>query len=362
MNDPVRILQVISGLGSGGAEVFIMNMLRNIDRKKVIFDFLLQSDENIYKDELEAYGCRIYKIPPYYKHPLKNRNHLREFLFAHPEYRTIHVHSNALIYTAPLFLAKKVGIPKRIMHSHSTFTYRKIMLPVHYINRFRINNVVTTCLACSAAAGTWMFRRDYRIVKNAIDLEKFRFQKNERNKVRQELRISESQIVIGQVGRLESAKNALFSVKILKELLQYGKNMLLLFVGTGSRKTEILHLAHELGVEKQIRFLGVRQDVNLLLNSFDLFLLPSFFEGLSISLIEAQANGLPSFCSTGIPREAIVAENVRQLSLKTGPKEWARQILHEPLVRSDSIETLRSAGYDIQNEAMNLQRLYLSGM
>lgn len=359
MKEPVRILHLISGLGSGGAEAVIMNMLRNMDRSKVIFDFLVQSDENIYDEELKAYGSRIYKIPSYYCHPIQNRRQLHAFFKSHPEYDTIHLHANALLYVAPLFTAKRAGVRNRIMHSHSTFTYRKELLPLHLLNKHRIRHVATHRFACSAAAGAWMFYDEFTLIHNAIDLETFRFRPEDRLALRQELRIPSTELVLGQVGRLESAKNHRFSLEVLREIIHSGRSATLLLVGSGSLKEEICQYAQELGVEDRIHFLGVRKDVGRCLSVFDLFLFPSLFEGLGISLIEAQANGLPCCCSTAIPEDAVLSGNVSRLPLALGPAAWAERLLSLPLARSDNIATLRAAGFDIREAAIKLQRSYL---
>ena len=358
MDDRVRVLQVITGMGSGGAEMFLMNMYRNMDHEKIVFDFLLQSDENLYKDELESYGSRIWQIPPYFRHPFQNRKALKGVL--KNNFSAIHVHANGLLYIEPILLAHRYGIPCRIMHSHSSSMYYKWALPIHRLNRLRIQGHVTECFACSEEAGRWMFGSDYTVIQNAIDLDRFSFDPEARAKYRSELQIPEGELVIGQIGRLYATKNQVFSLDLFQALLAKEGNCRLLFIGDGSDAPMLREKAQELSIENRVSFLGVRTDVSRLINSFDMLLLPSLYEGLPIVTIEAQANGLPILCSTAVPEGCVMAPNVRRLPLELGPEEWVKALLSLDLERTDNRRRLEQAGFDIRKAALKLQNFYLS--
>ena len=358
MDNRIRVLHVITGMGSGGAEMFLINMYRNMDHSRIVFDFLLQSDENLYRKELESYGSRIYQIPAYFEHPLQNRTQLREVL--KQPFSAIHVHANALLYVLPLFAAKKAGVPCRIMHSHSSSMYYKWAMPWHQLNRKRIKRCATHCFACSDPAGHWMFEGPYTVIQNAIDLDAFSFQPELRSQQRHVLGIEEETLVLGQVGRLSEVKNQLFTLDCFSHIVRQRPDSLLLFVGSGYMESELRSQAQQLGIIDRIRFLGIRTDVNLLENVFDAVLCPSLYEGLGITVIEAQANGLPVFCSTAVPDQAAVSADVRRLPLEAGPAAWAEEILKNSLERRDHRRQLEDAGYDVRLEAKKLQAFYLA--
>ena len=357
MDNRVRILQVIPGMGSGGAEMFLMNMYRNMDHDKIVFDFLLQSNENIYKDELDNYGSRIYRIPPYYKHCFENHAQLKNIL--NMGYPVVHLHANALLYITPLLYAKKAGIPCRIIHSHSTSMYYKWAIPYHRWNKRRVERCATHCFACSDEAGAWMFNRGYTVIHDAIDLECFSFRPEQRTKYRRELGVHDGELLIGQIGRLYATKNPLFSLEVLHEMLSQGKDCSLFFVGEGNR-ADLHSKAKSMGIEGNVRFLGLRTDVSSLINAFDVLVVPSLYEGLSIVTIEAQANGLAAVCSDAVPEECILADNISRLPLSLGAKAWADAVLAADCKRTDNMQKLIDAGYNIRTEAKKLQDFYLN--
>ena len=357
MDNRVRVLQVIAGMGSGGAEMFLMNMYRNMDHDKIVFDFLLQSSENIYKEELESYGSKIWEIPPYYKKPFQNHSALKKVLAK--GYPIVHVHANALLYITPILYAEKAGISCRIMHSHNTSMYYKWALPYHNLNKIRIKKHATHCFACSEEAGTWMFGSDYTVISNAIDLERFAFRPDLRDKYRSELGISEGDLAIGQIGRLFSTKNQSFSLDVFHEVLMQRKNCRLLFIGIGGDEAMLREKATKLGIADRVSFLGVRTDVSSLVNAFDLLLLPSLYEGFPVVMVEAQANGLPILCSSAVTERSVLSSNVWRLPLEIGKEKWAESILSADPQRLDNRKILSEAGFDIRRQAKQLQAFYL---
>lgn len=358
MDNRVRVLHVITGMGSGGAEMFLMNMYRNMDHDKIVFDFLLQSDENLYKDELESFGSRIYQIPPYFRHPIQNYAALKRIL--KKEYSIIHIHGNALMYIEPILCAEKIGIPCRIMHSHSTSLFYKWARPYHELNKRRIAKHATHRFACSEEAGAWMFGSDFTVIRNAIDLDCFAFQNELRAKYRRELGIADDDYVIGQIGRLREVKNQSFTLDVFQQILARRDYCRLLFIGEGADEASLRSKARLLGMEGRVSFLGVRTDVSNLFNAFDIMAFPSLYEGLGIVMIEAQANGLPVICSTNVPETCVYAPNVRRLPLELGAAAWADAILTADVHRVDCHRKLAEAGFDIRTEAEKLQDFYLN--
>ncbi len=357
MDSPVRVLHVIAGMGSGGAESFLMNMCRHMDPEKVQFDFLLRSNENIYTDELNSMGCRVYYTASFPRHWLKNMVQTWRIIKQN-RYKIIHVHANALLYVFPLLIAKKLGVPCRIMHSHNSSMAYKSALPIHQFFRNRIHRIATHCFACSEQAGEWMFPGQYEIIHNAIEVDKFRFDQTAREKIRAEWNLPADAFVIGHVGRFWEQKNHAFLLSIFSKVLQQKPNAYLVLIGEGGLEQQIRDLACDLGLRDHVIFAGVRKDVNQALSAFDVFAFPSNYEGLSVVAIEAQANGLPLICSEATPTSVLFSPFSKQVLLSCGEDEWCQQILNAEGHRCDVSSEIRQAGFDIATEVKKLQAFY----
>lgn len=360
MKKVIRVLHIINGMGSGGAEMVIMNWYRHIDREKVQFDFLLRTKNNIYTNEIKELGGRIYYMPSFPKNALQNYVETNKFLRSHLEYSIIHVHGNALIYMIALEIGKKTNIPCRIMHSHNTKAASKIYAIIHYINKLRIKNLATDYLACSEAAGKWMFGSiEFSTIKNAIEINKFKFNKKIRNSYREKLNIV-NKLVIGNVARFLPSKNHKFLLEVFYEIQKKNENSVLLLIGEGETQPEIRKKVNELKINNKVIFLGRRSDVNCLMQAMDVFIFPSFFEGLGITLIEAQSSGLPCIASDVIPKESKVTNDIKYISLKSSAKYWADKALQfVQKERRDNSMEIQKTGYDIESVTLTMQKFYL---
>lgn len=359
---PVRVLHVITGMGSGGAEALIMNVYRNIDRKKVQFDFLLRSEEDLYFEEIKSLGGKVFIMPSFPRHAWKNYIETKKFLESHKEYSIIHVHGNALIYMNALLIAKNKGIPCRVMHSHNTQTRRPIYRIVHEFNKLFIENIATDYFACSNVAGKWMFKnKQYKLINNAIDVEKFLYNEEYRKNIREELHL-EGKFVIGHIGRFLYSKNHEFIIDIFKKVFDQNSDALLVLVGSGPLEQRIRNKVKELGLSNNVIFTGVRSDVYKLLQAFDLFLFPSYFEGLPVTLIEAQASGLRCIVSSEVSDEVKISELVDFIDLQQPLEYWVNEILKNSLgyERQNMYDQIKSSGYSIKEMAGDLEEFYLN--
>jgi glycosyltransferase involved in cell wall biosynthesis len=353
----IKVLHVLNNLGSGGAESFVMNVYRNIDRSKVQFDFLIRSNQNgSIVEEIEKMGGNIYTLPPFPGKLLENYRALDKFLKLHAsEYKAIHVHANSLIYVKPLQLAKKYGIPCRIIHSHNT---KSSALMWHKFNFNRIDKWVTHRFACSDMAGKFMFsNKQYEIIANGIDLKKFQFDEEDRNNIRKKYKI-ENKTVIGNVGRFTPQKNHLFIIDIFDEYHKKNPDSVLMLVGEGQDKEKVWNYVLHKGLFDDVIFTGAVSDVYRYMSAMDKFLFPSLWEGLGIVLIEAQANGLPCICSEEIPQEAICSPSTICFYLKNSAQDWANKLYELNRIGGGQIsqELLQ---YDISNVSYKLQQFYL---
>ncbi len=359
----VRVLHVITGMGNGGAEAYIMNMYRNIDRTKVQFDFLLRSRETAYEEEIKKLGGRIFYTSEYPRHFIKNKKEVEAFFESHKDYDIVHVHANALIYMTVLKIAKKHNINCRIMHSHNTDTKRPIYRIIHNFNKQFINKWATDYFACSTEAGKWMFKNDFILRKNAINIDKFQKDKEVRKKIRKDLGV-EDKFVIGHVGRFTIQKNHTFLLKIFNEYYKKNPESVLLLVGDGYLEKDIKNLVNEYGLKDSVKFLGSRSDVDTVFQAFDIMVFPSLNEGFGIAVLEAQAAGVSCIISSNIPNEVIQSSIVKKLSLDDTVDEWVKNIdiirNSEKIEQKTSINELKMAGYDIKTAAKKLQSFYLS--
>lgn len=356
-----RVLHVLGGLGSGGAESLIMNWYRNLDRTRIQFDFLVRSSDRNYAEEIERLGGRVFYTAPFPRELLKNYRQTKEIL-ERREWQAIHVHGNAAIYLLPLGLANRLNYPKIIMHSHSVSVQHPAYYPIHWLNRFRLARMCSCSLACSAAAGKWMFGdRGFSVLKNGVDLEQYRFDGGKRQEIRNRLNLT-GKFVVGHVGRFSKPKNHGRILGIFSEILRKKPESVLLLVGDGELEQSIRQTAHSMGLADSVVFSGRQQDVGAYLSAMDVFLFPSLWEGLGNVLIEAQTNGLPCVASReAVVDEVRISEDLHMLSLEQGDEQWAGLVLAvqtDLTRRAQAFSLAEQSGYDIRQVTDRLLEIY----
>ena len=372
----IRILQVFTMMDRGGSESMIMNYYRNINRQKIQFDFLVHREEKCdFDDEIESLGGKIYRLSPINPlFPGKYYEELRAFFKTHTEYAIIHSHLNTFS-CFPIKIAKEFGIPVRIVHAHIAIEKIKFsdLVPskenlidtVKKLIKFRLKNKnrkdATHYFSCGDKAGQWLFGKntEFLTMNNAIDTEKFVFDPIIRKEYRKEMGV-EDQFVIGHVGRLDTQKNHIFLIQVFARIIKKHPNAKLMLVGEGPLREKIAIEAKRLGVENDVMILGVRSDIPELLQAFDSFVFPSFYEGLPVTLIEAQAAGLKIFASDTITNEVNLTNDIEFLSIKKTSEFWADKILKNlPFKRQDNKSQIIDGGYDIISNTKKIQEFYL---
>lgn len=361
-----RVLNLITSLDRGGAETMIMNYYRHMDRTKVQFDFLVNREQiGAYEDEIRSLGGRIYRMGPMYPGQFnKYKKDFRNFLRSRPEYKIIHSHLEERSYF-PLRIAKEEGVPIRIAHAHNVYRGFNAKTIFRDYFRFRLPPYPTHKFACSTEAAIWLYghnaleHNEISIINNAIDTNIYTFSLKKRIEMRKKLNLGES-LVLGNVGRLAVQKNQQFLIDVLACIKKTNPNTKLLILGEGQLEKDLRGRAASKGVADDVIFPGSVPNVADYLQAMDVFLFPSLFEGLGISLIEAQAMGLPSFASDTITRSVNISGQVRFLPLQSGAESWATEILHHSHEERFSPKNmLTQHHYDIANEALKLQRFYL---
>lgn len=325
-----KILHVIGGLDAGGAETFIMNIYRNIDKTKYQFDFFINTQHHcFYEEEAQKLGATIYRTVMKSKKPIKYIRDLNKVL-KEENYDAVHIHTTNAYAAIPLFVIKKAKIPIRIVHSHNSRD--NISLYLQRILRCYLNHGLTKNLACSKKAGEWMFGKkqgDVQIINNAIDIKRFEYNSLKRFIIRKELMIDDEKIVFLHVGRFSKQKNHKRLVDIFAEVHKKNPNTILLLIGDGELFEIIKQYTKEINLEKSICFIGIIKNVEDYLSAADIFLFPSIYEGLPLTLVEAQANGLHCFISDSITDEVCLTPLITKISLNQTDEYWCDVIKHE---------------------------------
>ncbi|KHE69247.1 glycosyltransferase family 1 protein [Halobacillus sp. BBL2006] len=367
MGGPLRVLHVVVNMNRGGAETLIMNLYRNIDRTKVQFDFLT-CKEGVFDEEIKQLGGKIHRIP--YISEVGHKQYIKgldSFFQQHSHYKIVHSHMDKMSGFV-LRAAKRQGLPVRIAHSHSTNSEGGIASKVYkwYAGTY-INSSATHLNACSKSAAKWLFQKDSSkaiIIRNGIDSEKFSFNPLIRNQIRRSLKICDNTIVLGHVGRFSPPKNHMFLLEMFAEYAKINTNSALLLIGDGQLRHKIERKIEELNLEGRVKLLGVREDIHSLLQGIDIFIFPSLYEGLPVTLVEAQCAGLPCLISTNISNEVDINIGlIKNLPNRIEDKGvWVQCIMKQsvkPDKRLIKKDILDRKGFEIKEIARNTQQYYL---
>ena len=371
MSEPIRILNLFTIMNRGGAETMVMNYYRAIDKSKIQFDFMVHRQERgAYDDEIEALGGRIFRMCPIYPQYLfRYQQMLKEFFDNHPEYQILHSHMSELGYFA-FKEAIKHNVPVRICHAHSSpnfkiesFKEKLKVLPREILAR-GMRKLSTDFFVCSKIAGDWLFGKKnenkFIMMNNAVNASSFAYDKKTADKIKSEMKWKDK-IVVGHVGRLIIPKNHTFLIDIFQQFHIKHPQSILVLVGDGDQRENICNKIKKLNLEDSIILLGFRSDTANLYKAFDIFVFPSLYEGLPVSLVEAQSAGLSCIVSNTISTQAQILSNYSILSLKDSPEIWVNEIekhLHDK--RENTIVNIKKAKFDIYSNAEWLTNFYLN--
>lgn len=356
----MKILHTVPALDGGGAERILFDYTIRMLKDNQI-DFVVHTEtEGILEKELKKKGCKIYHIPPLRKNMKFFFMQLNKII-SEGNYDVIHA-AGGYRSIIELSIAKYHGIKVRIAHSHMAYIketwFENI---IRKIVTFFVKKIATDLFACGKEAAIWMWgeklynKGQIYVMNNAINISQFKFSCEKRAEIRRALGI-ENKVVIGNIARFSYQKNHEFLIKVFKEFLKICPNAVLILIGGGELKSEIETQIENLHLTKFVYFMGIRNDVCELVNALDYFVLPSRWEGLPVTMVEVQANGLPILASDTITKEIRLNNNVNYLSLDIGAKEWAKFILQSLTQRTVS-ENLKLK-YDIDNVAKNLENFY----
>lgn len=387
----INVLVLITVMDRAGAETMMMNYLRNINREKIHMDFLINREQKAdYEDEIEKLGGRIYHMCPIYPGKFhRYKKEFRNFLEEHPGYDVIHSNLEERSYFA-FKIAKKMGIPVRVAHAHSAPCGRNMKMIMRLYFRRKLQKYCTHKVACGEKAAKWLFGSDADLVemesfvngenhskntvvlmKNAVDTDKFSYSTDVREKVRKKMKISRDTLVIGHVGRFTHDKNQSFLIDIFKNVNSLNKKSAMMLIGGGkpkeeiSYKEEIERKVQQSGLKGKVKLLGVREDINELMQAMDILVMPSRTEGFPVTLVEAQAVGLCCLVSAAVGYDINMTEKIQYKSLEEDASQWAQKILSMTADgqnrEAESIpmkEKVIERGYEIADAAKDLEAFY----
>ena len=361
-----KILFVVPSLSrANGISTFCINYLEKLNLDKYSIDFLVMGEQpHDYYEVVESKGCNIFEIKFNQYHGLKKVKAIQKIrdFFKENEYDIIHCNtSNFGAFTQ--YYAKKYGIKTRILHSHEIISSAKLL------NRLR-NSLMKPLavvnsnyyLACSEEAGQALFkRRKFDIINNCINAKNYYFDENIRKEMREKYHISDFEFVIGTVGRLSKIKNQRFLIDILEELHHNNLRAKLILVGDGPERNELKQYAVRKQLDKYVIFTGTQNDVNAFYNLMDVFMLPSFAEGLGLVLIEAELTGVKCLASENrIPKKTKYTELLKFIPIESGVAVWAEEVLksREAYYRESRTKEFENSEFNIENEVKKLEKIY----
>lgn len=366
----VKILQLVGKMTRAGQETFIMNIYRNIDHEKFQFGFLsMYKGEGEYDEEIRSYGGKFHYID-LFENGGKMR-HIKNFFIMRKAFKKlslyydiVHINNYHAFDTLMASLAALgTGYKKVITHSHSSSADGHFIL--HKIAKTPLSLLPVIRLACSNKAGEWLYsRKDFIVIENGIDLKRFNYKSQIRSHYRQKLNLSDK-FVIGHVGRFFPVKNHIFMVDMFYEYLHHNSNAVLMFVGDGPEEEKIKNRCECLGISEKVIFMGSRDDVAELYQVMDVFVFPSIYEGVPLSVVEASTSGLHCLLSDKVPNTVDITPLVLHLSISNGVTKWVDKLIEISLYikehdRAGMMELVKKAGFDISYASEKLEDIYLS--
>lgn len=366
-----QLIYFIEVFGWGGIETFLSNLCLNINIEK--YDIKILAINKITNHFDEVLRCRNIELivlePERIANPIKRFSKgLKSFDKYIKNLRNPIIHFNVsnsvdLLYVE---IAKRRGINTRIVHCHNSNATNNFKRMAHYMLKPVLKNNATVKLACSDKAARWIFskktyiEKDYILVKNSIKTEKYIFNKNIRSDIREKENWNDK-FIVGHIGRFNKQKNHRFLIEIFSEISKKRENAYLVLIGEGGLEADIKKLVYEKSLEKKVIFYGMTSEVNNILQGMDVFILPSFYEGLPFVLVESQASSLLSIASDSITKEVQISPYIKYFSLENSANEWADFILSfDNIKRKDNSQNIVNGGFDLKTMVENLEKLYSS--
>lgn len=363
-NQPKRLLCIVNTINVGGAETFLMKIYRALDKTKYQMDFYCMSlEKGYYEKEIKDLGGKVYYAVPKSKNWIKSFFTLKNVVKEN-KYECVMRVSQHSLAAVDLIAAKMGGAKTLVQRSSNSNTASKVGRLLHDVFKWLPMTIPNIKIAPSTEAAEHTFgkncisKEDAFIVRNAIPLEKFLFNQDKRYEVQKEFKI-EGKFVVGHVGRFDTQKNHNYLIDVFSEIVKRHNNSVLLLTGKGPLENDIRKKIEALNLTDKVLFTGVRSDVPDIMMAMDVFIFPSFYEGMPNTVIEAQGTGLPCLISDTITRESDITGNVKYLSINDSAKGWAERAVYylEGYERGNVQKEFVEKGYDITSESEQLMRV-----
>lgn len=361
----IKVLIISSKLHIGGAEKVAADIGFNADKNLFEIHYLVFGDKiGEYESELEDCGCKIIHIPEPAESFVNYLKNLKKLIRKY-KYSVIHAHTMFNIGWA-MALGKRCGVPIRVAHAHSQLLEKRNLKTRIYeaIMRFLILTCSTDLVSCGKAAGERLygkkvFKKKGQLILNGTDCKSFAYSEEKRKMIRAELGLGDA-FIIGHAGHLAPVKNQSFLIELMPDILKKNPNAFLLLLGNGPDKAMLEQKIAELQLEENVIMTGNVRNVADYLSATDVFAFPSLYEGMPLTLIEAQANGLPTLVSENITQQLMITDLISNKNISQGAAKWAEFINNDAKQRRFYTDKIREAGFDIRTEAERLQNIYLN--
>ena len=345
----IRILHMVGAMYPGGMENFIMNLYEKIDRNKFQFDFIVHlQKENDYREQIEKLGGRVYEVPRLTKDPVGSLTTLYKIIKKNKYPIVIRHTANALV--APQLLVAKVAGSRTICHSHNETDPQ---VTIHKLGKILMRIAADRRFACSSKAGKWMYgNQDFQVIHNAINVDKFEYSEEKANRIRKEFNLS-GKHVYGHIANFIESKNHSFLLEVFREIAQRDEKAVFFCLGEGALRPQIEEKIKQLKLEEKVILTGIRHDAQDFMSAMDVLIFPSLFEGLPLTLIEAQIAALPAIISDTITKDVIVTDGLVSMeSIQNKPEVWAEKAMEvledgKAKTRLCQRKAIRNAGYDM---------------
>ena len=367
----VRVVHVVGKMNRGGLETFIMNVIRNTDTSQIKSDILCTiAGAGDYDADVRNLGSSVFNIGDRFQSHTGKTRFLHQYIdyikwFKENPYDVVHIHgSHAFDNAIAVKAALDVGQGSVISHSHTNNGVHRVL---NAVGALYLRKAPIVRLACSCQAGEWLYGKPdcFEVVQNGVDVSHFSYSHEDRSRCRASLGLSENVKVIAHTGRLVEVKNQAFLLDVLRALANDSRSeWALLLIGEGSDEGMLREKARSLGIENNIKFLGLCNDVSPFLSAADIYAMPSLHEGLPLAAVEAQASGLATFISGGMSPETKLLPTTKVLALDLGAGAWAQAIKSASLCapseadRAQAADGVRAAGFDIEKTVERLQSIY----
>lgn len=350
-----KALCITGSMNAGGAQTFMMKIMRNLDMSRYTLDFCVSIDEEGFFDkEILTLGGKIHHITSKTENSGKFKKELKELL-REEKYDTVIRMGDTCFSFFDLFIAKRCGVPRVVFRScNSNFIGRKTQLIIHKLLRNFLSRFIDVRVAPSTEAARFTFgnslvnKGEVQILHNGLELKKYEYSDRARKTIRKEFNLT-NKFVIGHVGRFNLQKNHSFLIEIFACIEKKRDDAVLMLVGNGELESEIKKKVIDLKLTDKVIFTGIRKDIGGILSAMDVFAFPSYFEGMPNTVIEAQANGLHCMVSDSITKEANITGLVDYIPLEKSAEEWARKIICTDIQHKQVYSDFISNEYDIES-------------